>query len=166
MAALLIGAATIVTRDAAAEQISGRSVVIDGDTIEIHGRRLRLAGIDAPESAQLCADSQGQRYRCGQRAAEALERKLRGKVVSCEFRAWDRYRRALATCRVADEDINGWLVREGHALAYRQFSPAYVPEEEMARAAKKGIWSGAFQLPWEFRDAWIRGTAGPEPARK
>ena len=42
-----------------AESISGPAVVIDGDTIEVHGSQIRLYGIDAPEAAQTCENASG-----------------------------------------------------------------------------------------------------------
>jgi endonuclease YncB( thermonuclease family) len=56
----------------AAAQLSGRALPIDGDTIEIAAERVRLHGIDAPESDQICVDDAGAAYRCGERATRAL----------------------------------------------------------------------------------------------
>jgi endonuclease YncB( thermonuclease family) len=57
---------------AAEQPISGHATVIDGDTIEIHATRIRLWGIDAPESTQLCRDEDSNLYQCGRAAATAL----------------------------------------------------------------------------------------------
>ena len=81
-------------------ELVGRATVIDGDTIEIHGRRIRLYGIDAPESAQLCTTG-GARYRCGQSAAVALADFIGQRTVICAQSGTDRYERAIATCTVA-----------------------------------------------------------------
>ena len=62
--------------DALANSLVGVVSVIDGDTIEIHGQRIRFEGIDAPESAQLCTDEGGHQWRCGQRAALALAERI------------------------------------------------------------------------------------------
>ena len=58
------------------DDLQGVASVIDGDTIEIHGTRIRLNGIDAPESGQLCQDARGTARRCGQQAALALSDRI------------------------------------------------------------------------------------------
>ena len=134
-----------------ARPIVGQASVIDGDTIEIHGQRIRLFGIDAPEGRQLCDDAHGKSYRCGQRASLALSDKIGRHTVSCEPRDIDRYRRVVAICRIDATDLNAWIVSEGLAIAYRYFSRKYVPEEEQARKAKRGIWAGSFMEPYKWR---------------
>ena len=57
------------TADSMADEITGRASIVDGDTLEIHGTRIRLWGIDAPESNQLCRGSDSLPYRCGGKAA-------------------------------------------------------------------------------------------------
>jgi endonuclease YncB( thermonuclease family) len=69
--------------------------VIDGDTIEIHGQRIRLFGIDAPESRQTC-EAGGETYRCGQQAALAMSQFINQRTVICEQRDIDRYGRIVA----------------------------------------------------------------------
>src|SRR5262245_27291975 len=70
--AVILSVLSIGATSAAAQLLVGIASVIDGDTIEIHGTRIRLNGIDAPESAQLCLDGAGRKYRCGQRSSLAL----------------------------------------------------------------------------------------------
>jgi endonuclease YncB( thermonuclease family) len=131
-------------------ELDGRASVIDGDTIEIHGMRIRLHGIDAPESGQFCTRA-GSRYRCGQAAALALADFIGQQTVNCMQSGTDRYERAIATCTVSGQDVGAWLVRNGHALAYRRFSNAYTDEEAAAKAARVGVWAGDFEPPWEWR---------------
>jgi len=130
--------------------IIGIASVIDGDTLEIRGQRIRLHGIDAPESGQFC-DKDGKQYRCGQRAALALSDKIGRATIRCEQRDIDRYKRIVTVCRLGDIDLNAWMVREGWAIAYRQYSRDYVDDESAARTAKAGIWAGRFIKPSRWR---------------
>ena len=133
-----------------AADVSGRARVIDGDTIEVGGARVRLHGVDAPESAQTCRAG-GERWPCGRRATRALAVRVDGRTVVCEQRDRDRYGRIVAVCRQAGRDVNAWLVAEGWALAYRRYSSAYVDEESAARTARKGVWRGDLVAPWDWR---------------
>ncbi|MEL6059461.1 thermonuclease family protein [Methylobacterium sp. DCY52] len=143
----------------AAEPITGRASVTDGDTVVIHGVRIRLYGIDAPESTQICQDASGTDYRCGQRAALALADRIGEAPITCEPRDTDRYGRTVAVCRKGSEDLNAWMISQGHAVAFRRYSMEYVPQERQARAARRGIWAGTFQEPSEYRRA-ARGGQG------
>lgn len=138
---------------AAAVPIAGVASVIDGDTIDIHGVRIRLHGIDAPESRQLCTRPTGERWRCGQQASLALSDQIGRSTVSCDPRDTDRYGRTVAVCSSRGLDLNGWLVIQGWAVAYRRYSRDYVRAEDQARAASRGVWSGQFDMPWEWRAA-------------
>lgn len=131
--------------------VVGRSSVIDADTLEIHGKRIRLEGVDAPEGSQRCG-AVGQEWACGQQAAMALSGWLGERTVSCNPKGQDRYERLLARCFVDSEDVQSWLVLNGWALAYRQYSTDYVAAEEVAQSRKAGLWQGEFVPPWDWRD--------------
>ncbi len=130
--------------------MAGTARVIDGDTLEIHGQRIRLHGIDAPESRQLCVID-GKRWQCGKDAANILADRIARRPVTCEDLGRDRYKRIIARCTVAGEDINACMVQQGLALAYRRYSHDYIDEEADAQAARRGIWAGEFVKPWEWR---------------
>ncbi|WP_406235740.1 thermonuclease family protein [Isoptericola jiangsuensis] len=130
--------------------IVGQSSVVDGDTIEIRGVRIRLAGVDAPESSQQCGKA-GEEWPCGQKAALALSDWLGSRTVSCNPAGNDRYQRTLARCFVGTEDVQAWLVLNGWALAYRQYSTDYVAAEEVAQARRAGVWVSEFTMPWKWR---------------
>lgn len=150
---VLLTALLFPTLTCADDKLIGIATVIDGDTIEIHGARVRLYGIDAPESSQLCTKA-GQPWRCGRAAALALSDFIGTSVVHCEANGHDRYHRTVATCGKGASEINLWLVSEGWALDWARYSKgAYAAAQETSRAGKKGIWASEFQEPWEWRNA-------------
>jgi endonuclease YncB( thermonuclease family) len=146
------------------EPRSGVPRVVDGDTLELQEVKIRLFGVDAPESKQECTRG-GKSYACGKEAAEALRDWLGRRSVRCESRGRpDPYGRMVGVCTVGKgEDVNRWLVEQGWAVAYRQYSKDYVPVEENARSGKRGIWAGEFQDPAQWRREQRGGSgAGPE----
>jgi len=131
--------------------VSGYPRVISGDVIIIHGRRIRLFGIDAPDNKQTCKNADDQDYDCGWKATVALVDHIAGGTVSCQARGIDRIRRTLAVCRLGTEDLNAWMVAQGWAVAYQHHSRDYVLQQYMAKMDKLGIWAGSFMMPWEWR---------------
>jgi endonuclease YncB( thermonuclease family) len=129
--------------------IVGRAWVVDGDTIDIAGSRIRLEDIDAPEKDQSCADPDGRDWPCGQAATRQLRDHIRGQSLTCRPRARDRYGRVVAGCSLPDgTDLNAWLVRQGWALAS---GFAYAADQAEAKTQKRGIWAGSFVAPREWR---------------
>ena len=140
-----------VTNSFSAPALQGTASVIDGDTIDIRGERIRLDAIDAPESSQLCLDAAGKRYRCGQKSAFALADMIGRSVVSCEPKGRDRYKRTIAVCFNGDINLNAWMVSQGWAVAFRKYGIDYIAQEDEARLARRGIWAGWFEMPWDWR---------------
>ena len=128
----------------------GAASVIDGDTLEIHGQRIRLFGIDAPESAQTCRRGD-QAERCGKFAAWHLADLIGRSTVECRGDARDQYDRLLAVCYREKIDVNGAMVADGQAIAYTRYSWSYVPQEVKARAAGRGLWGTDFERPESWR---------------
>ncbi|WP_369422236.1 thermonuclease family protein [Bradyrhizobium sp. IC4061] len=151
---------------ALADDIIGQASVIDGDTIEIHGQRIRLWGIDAPESDQLCRNDDSKLYQCGRAAATALARLFWAikRPVTCSPVDRDQYGRTVATCSLGTPgaDIGHWLVANGHALDWPKYSKGkYEDAQRSAEKTNLGIWVGSFAEPWQYRTCM---KAGGRPA--
>ena len=140
----------------ALSDISGPARVIDGDSIKISSNRIRLYGIDTPESAQTCRRD-GVMWRCGIEATNLLKKLIRESNVSCIERDRDHYGRIVADCRANGVNLSATMVELGMALAYRRYSKDYVSNETAAKIAKRGLWSSQFIPPWE----WRKGTRLP-----
>jgi endonuclease YncB( thermonuclease family) len=135
---------------AGAVQIAGRPQIIDGDSLRISDKRIRLSGIDAPELKQRCLHND-KTVMCGEGAREALIDKIDGRNIHCRVTGRDRYKRYLARCLVAGKELNSWMVSQGYALAYRQYSTRYVSAEERAAADNRYLHSMRYRKPWVWR---------------
>ena len=165
-ALVLIATLGLVGTATAQDVVSGIARVIDGDTVEIRGRRVRLHGIDAPESAQTCTDAAGRTYGCGRVATAALASMAGHATVTCQARDTDRYGRLVAACFRDGVDLNALMVSNGHAMAYRRFSRDYIAHEDAARARRLGVWQGRFEAPWDWRRTQGGGSSLSPSSRR
>jgi len=163
--AVLIGASigVVITDPRAAAEaamLSGQARIVDGDTIDVGGTRVRFWGVDAPESDQVCMDARGLEYACGSVSSRSLADLIAGRPVDCHERGVDRYGRVIGRCAVNGEDIGGWMVRNGQALDYTRYSRGrYLADELRARSAKAGVWGGAFDKPEDWRHGARRAAS-------
>jgi endonuclease YncB( thermonuclease family) len=124
--------------------------VIDGDTIHIGKLKYRFFGIDAPETKQIC-ERDNIKIQCGVIAKNVLKNKIGDKVPECIVKDNDHYQRLVAECFIGKESLSRFMVREGYAVAYTQYSKDFINDEKYAKENKLGIWSMNFQIPSEYR---------------
>jgi endonuclease YncB( thermonuclease family) len=124
--------------------------VIDGDTIHIGKLKYRFFGIDAPEIKQIC-EKDNTKIQCGVIAKSVLKNKIADKIPECIVKDKDRYQRLVAECFIGKESLSRFMVREGYAVAYTQYSKDFIEDEKYAKENKLGIWSMNFQMPSEYR---------------
>jgi endonuclease YncB( thermonuclease family) len=151
----------LLSSGVSANDFVGQASIIDGDTLEVHGTRIRLWGVDAPESSQLCRGADSNLYRCGAKAANDLDSFIARQPVNCTPVGEDQYRRTVATCSVASVDLGEWLVRNGLALDWPRYSKGkYGSTQRDADGAGRGMWAGSYVEPWLFRGC-IRAGGTP-----
>ena len=128
------------------ETLQGQAKVVDGDSLIMADRRLRLNGIDAPEFDQQC-QMNDVATNCGRLSADYLRGLVEGRLVTCFLDGVDRYGRDLAECKNDGTEINLEMVRSGWAVAYGD----YLSAESNARAERAGLWAGEFDNPAQWR---------------
>lgn len=145
--AFVIGAAVLAWHlPPEGERLAGGARIVDGDSLNLDGRSIRLEGIDAPELAQTCERAGGQGP-CGREARRALIELIGDDEVVCRLAGADKYRRTLARCTAGGRNLNAGMVRDGMAVSYGD----YRSEESEARGARRGLWAGAFERPADWR---------------
>ena len=128
------------------KSVTGLPTIIDGDSIRVKGLEMRLLGIDAPELFQLCGTKQN-KYFCGKLSKKHLLELVGDSLVTCNYRKFDKYNRALAFFFLDNKLLNLQMVKDGWAVSYYSFKK----EERAARKAKLGIWHSKFQKPKDWR---------------
>lgn len=158
LAAFLAAITPSLTEARRGEIVQGQASVIDGDTIQIRGERIRLHGIDAPERDQPCFTAEGVEFRCGAAVARALDEHIAGRNVACQVMDADRWGRLVGRCDVPAPrngapkgEMNRLLVTSGYAVAMPRYSQAYVADAETARKNRVGLWAGNFESPDQWR---------------
>lgn len=138
----------------------GPARIVDGDTVEIAGVNVRLAGLDAPERAQLCKDARGREFGCGTAATDYLTFLVDEAPVTCRGRGRDRYGRMIGHCRANGVDLSEAMIRRGWAVAYLGELDAV---EREARERKVGMWAGEFVRPADWRRDRRSAALGTQP---
>lgn len=148
----------------AAADLAGKVRVIDADTIDVAGTRVRLYAIDAPEMDQTCSTSAGEPFACGAWATTQVRDRFENKLATCVRRDVDRYGRVVATCEVDGADMGEVIVSEGWAFAFRRYGMDYDLTEKAAYVAGRGLHSATVEPPAAFRASQTRAQDSGDKA--
>ncbi|RXG95743.1 thermonuclease family protein [Bradyrhizobium zhanjiangense] len=146
---MVVALFAVITSPVCAAKLSGPPRILDGNTIELEKTKLRLSGIDAPETDQICLDARGRKWACGVAARDELIKHSNGRTWDCHTTGVDEYGRSRGSCFIEGENVNAWMVRSGWALSSGPYT--YAIYELVASTAYAGLWSGAFIAPWDWR---------------
>ncbi len=152
IALLTLACFALLPEQLSARDVNGSAEIIDGDTLVVGDMKVRLFGVDAPETNQSCFKGNDS-WPCGVDAAQALRSLIGNANVRCSGQEMDIYGRLIASCYIGQADIARELVAAGWATAFRQYSEQYVADETRAKAGRLGIWSSTFDMPEDFRRA-------------
>ncbi len=137
--------------------VSAQNVlVVDGDSIKIGNKRIRLEGIDAPEYNQTCYYYNKKKYNCGKKAKKYLQSLVNQGRVTCIEKDVDIYKRSLSSCYVTNSinnkiNINEQMVKSGWALVYKNKFSDYSSAQDYAKKSRLGVWKGKFMKPQLYR---------------
>ncbi|WP_299412066.1 thermonuclease family protein [uncultured Sulfitobacter sp.] len=144
------------------DQINGPIRVIDGDSFEVAGTKIRLHAIDAPENDQMCETEQGTQWACGGWITKVVTDRYSGQTANCTAIELDRYGRTVARCTALGEDVGAWLVREGLAFAYVKYGRDYAAIERAAAKVDRGLHAVRLQSPEQHRRTRGKGRIPPD----
>jgi endonuclease YncB( thermonuclease family) len=143
----LLSSLTAAMLLASSVQSIAQTIVTDGDTFRFtEGRIVRMFGIDAPESAQVCNG-----WPAGREATQYLQKLMANRQIVCHDKGRDRYGRWVAQCFDGEIDLGREMVREGYAWAFVRYSNTFVAEEQLARQEKLGVHAHGCRPAWEWR---------------
>lgn len=149
---------------AAQPEITGPARIIDGDTLDIAGQRIRIGGIDAPESNERCTDTAGRTWRCGDWSTDQAKRLVAGQRLTCHDLGERTHQRIVGRCFVNGRDLAVALIELGAARPCIRFARAqgqeraYQQAESVAIAARAGIYAGPLNPAAGFCDPAPRST--------
>ena len=160
---VLAGALWALASSAVLADVSGIARILDGDTIAIGDQKIRLFGMDAPESDQTCLTEHGHTWRCGQWVTQELRSMLHGQSVSCTDRGDGGYGRMLGDCRYSAGNLSVIMVSRGYAWVDPRFDQGLIAFEAEAAAATRGLWAMSSLRPWDHRDVDVVAQVAPNP---
>lgn len=147
---------------AQAEDFAGIAKAVDGDSLTVGGRRVRLFGIDAPEYRQTCRVGWSN-WACGSDAAAAMRAMIDGRQLNCASVDRDVYGRTVANCRVGGVDLAAAMIDKGFAIVLDNAPQAYFARETRSKSGSAGIWASQFETPATYRAANPRDGAVSRP---
>ncbi len=137
--------------------ISGKPIIIDGDTIRIKNKKIRFSGIDAPEShffgkKQTCILNNVDIF-CGKLSTDKLVEKIGKEVINCKIEnIKDQFNRLVGECFLKNESLSVFMVKNGYAFDYPKYSNGKFSEyQKYAKNLSLGLWKMQFEYPWIWR---------------
>lgn len=132
-------------------KISGQIDVISANIFYIKGRYVRLYGVDAPDTDQICSDAKGSSYNCGTEAASWVRSWIDDNIIDCYILKVTPNASDIGVCMWGQYDIGEALVKSGWGIANSNETKMYVPHEMKAQKAYSGLWQGSFYTPEDWR---------------
>jgi hypothetical protein len=125
------------------DALTGTATITDADTIVIGAETIRLQGVDAPETDQICLGSRGGLWNCGIVARNRLIQYIGSRETSCATNGKDAFGRWLATCSTNEGDLSAWLVARASAWLSSVRDTLIGP-----------LFSRSIRVPWGARLPW------------
>lgn len=125
--------------------------VLDGETLRLGDRTLRLRGLDAPDRGESCRTAGGAGFDCAAASADALARLIAGRTLTCEVQGSDSFGRGLGRCAAGGVDVNLAMVAAGFAVAAPGARGTLTAAEQEARTAGRGLWTSGTPETWRSR---------------